>query len=72
MKLGKNIDLGSWIFLVHIVTLEKSQAGAFVTSTPPTTQPQYCSWVGHENDCAYPTTTTPQHKLNRSLQDNIH
>ena len=23
-----------------------------------TTQPQHCSWVGHENGCANPTTTT--------------
>ena len=26
----------------------------------PVTQPQHCSWVGHENDCAqHPTTPTP-------------
>ena len=23
-----------------------------------TTQSQHCSWAGHENDCANPTTTT--------------
>ena len=25
-----------------------------------TTQPQHCSWVGHKNDCANPTTQIQQ------------
>ena len=33
-----------------------------------TTQPQHCNCVGHEKDCANPTTTPP-HKLNVEHQE---
>ena len=38
-----------------------------IVTTPTTTQPQHCSWVGHENDFAHhhhhpPPTTETQHQ----------
>ena len=32
----------------------------------PTTQPEHCSLVGHENDCANPTTETQLYPLGAS------
>ena len=34
-----------------------------------TTQPQHCSWIGHENDCAHHPTPPPAQKLNISLSE---
>ena len=32
-----------------------------IVTTPTTTQPQHCSWVGHENKCKNPTTPLHHH-----------
>ena len=37
----------------------------FIATTPTTTQPQHCSWVGHANDRSNPTSTQ---KLNGSIR----
>ena len=44
--------------------------GYSIVTTQTTTQPQHCSWVGHENDCANPTHhPTPPQKLKGGRQE---
>ena len=52
------------IWIIRFV--QKTLIHNFHNPNNNTTQPEHCSWVGHENDCA---NSTPRHKLNSSLHE---